>query len=183
MQPCTPLKITFYFFSFKFRLKDCFLLCFMKRLWSCVILHWITAPKNLGKCGSPKFIGSEKAILASVWFGWGGCHSNLETSTHFKGSFWQKRVPIFKDFSWNIGSFFTISWCLHGEEPKIWKCKKNILMFGGVFVKNGTVIFGDLLWKSDLLEWQIPICLNMCIPPLPCLVVITSRKLQCDLEG
>ena len=28
------------------------------------------------------------------------CRSNLETPTHFCGSFWQKKVPIFIDFSW-----------------------------------------------------------------------------------
>ena len=47
-----------------------------------------------------------------VWFGrdpvgegysdlvWTGvCRLNLKPSTHLEGSFWQKRVPIVKDFS------------------------------------------------------------------------------------
>ena len=42
------------------------------------------------------------------------CRSNLKTPTHLLGWFWQKRVPIFKDFSWKLGPFF-----------------KNFTIFGG----------------------------------------------------
>ena len=47
---------------FKFRLEDYSLLRLMKRR---VISHLMTAPKNRGKCESPRFIGSEEAIPAS----------------------------------------------------------------------------------------------------------------------
>ena len=31
-----------------------------------------------------------------------------QNPTHFYGSFWQEKVPIFRDFSWNIGPFVTL---------------------------------------------------------------------------
>ena len=37
--------------------------------------------------------------------------SSLETPTHLWGSFWQKKVPIFRDFSKSKGAFFTIFGC------------------------------------------------------------------------
>ena len=63
----------------------------------------------------------------------------LETPPHFKESFWQKRVPIFEDFSWNIDPFFSISGCSHGNYPKNFgNFGKNRPMFRDAFVENGT---------------------------------------------
>ena len=38
----------------------------------------------------------------------GVCHSSLKVHSHSEGSFWQKKVPIFSDFSQNIDPFFKI---------------------------------------------------------------------------
>ena len=49
----------------------------------------------------------------SIWGGWvltfgldEGVPLEPETPTHLLGSFWQKKVPIVKDFSWKINPFF-----------------------------------------------------------------------------
>ena len=81
----------------------------------------------------------------------------------FQGSFWQKKVPIFRDFSWNVGPFFAMFGCLHGKHQKFLKKRP---MFRDIFVKMGTMrpMFRDFLWKSDAFEWHIPIYLNMWVP-------------------
>ena len=84
-----------------------------------------------------------------------------------------KPLPIFKDhFDWKNthfgiilekkrSNFFTI----FGETPKnFWYCGKNGPMFRDIFARNGTM-FRDFFWKSDPLEWHIPVCLNMWVPP------------------
>ena len=49
-----------------------------------------------------------------------GCCSTLETPYPFLGSFWQKKVPIFRDFSWNIDPFFKILWPIEWHIPVYW---------------------------------------------------------------
>ena len=43
----------------------------------------------------------------------GECRLSLETHTYFEGSFWQKKVLIFRDFSRNISLFKIL-----GRTPK-----------------------------------------------------------------
>ena len=38
-----------------------------------------------------------------------GCALKLSTPTQFQGSFWQKKIPIVRNFSWNMGPFFRCS--------------------------------------------------------------------------
>ena len=55
-------------------------------------------------------------------------------------------VPIFMDFSQNIGPFFKIFRSSHG---KFRNFGKKETMFKGVFVENGTHVEGFLVKKTN----------------------------------
>ena len=62
----------------------------------------------------------------------------------------------------NIGPFFKIFRCGHGEHSKdFWKPDP----FLGIFFYKIGPMFSDFLWKSDPLEQHIPICLKMWVTP------------------
>ena len=89
--------------------------------------------------------------------------SNLETTTHFWGSFWQQNVHIFKDFSQNLEPCFTIIRCSMVNTRTVWKFWKNRPMFGYIFVANGKRVNGFLVKKwpiraarPHVLIWESP---------------------------
>ena len=71
-----------------------------------------------------------------------------------------EEVPIFRDFSWNIGPFFS-GFSGMANNPKV---MENRPMFSDICVGNGTHVQGFLAKKQPL-EQHITVCLNMRVPP------------------
>ena len=87
---------------------------------------WKKSPVTAGKAG--KVMGFLSGGYSDL--SWTGvCCSSLITPTHLEGWFWQKRVPIFKDFSWKIGPFcknFTIFGVLAMRKPESLGSVRNV---------------------------------------------------------
>ena len=80
--------------------------------------------------------------------------------------FWQKKVPIFRDFSPNRIPSFTFFSDVRMANTQIffWNIGKADPCFG-IFLQKMGPMFRDSFWKSDPLEQHIPVCLYMWVSP------------------
>ena len=101
--------------------------------------------------------------LDLVWMG--VYHSSLKTLPIFKDDFGRKWYPF-----WGIFLYSPIShnfWVFTMQIPKNFGNLGKWDPCLGIFLWNMWPMFRDFLWKSNPLEWHIPVYLNMRVSPCP----------------